>query len=445
MSRANDSVWTRRRFLHSSMTLASAAFTVPMFLERSAFAAAPRDVMLSSDPGVPDDRVLVVVQLGGGNDGLNTLVPFEDDAYYRVRPTIAIPKDEVLRLGQREVLGLHPAMESLKGLYDDGLLSIVRGVGYPNPNRSHFKSMDIWQTANLDGIGHGWLGRYVDAQCHGSPDEDERAGAGLERAEPGIAIGRSAPLALQGEQMKPVSFESADLFRWTGEDVHEALADPYSRLNGEDAVDAAALVDEMGGGSNASFLTRTALDARVVSDRIRKAVDARPLVQYPNSQLGQQLSMVGSMIRAGLKTRVYYVSHGSFDTHAQQGAGQGSHANLLRQYADGVAAFQRDLKAQGNDGRVLTMTFSEFGRRVGENGSRGTDHGTAAPMFLQGPMVEQGLLGRQPSLSDLDEGDLKFSTDFRGVYTDVLERWMGATARDVLGRRFRGPRVVARS
>jgi uncharacterized protein (DUF1501 family) len=199
-----------------------------------------------------------------------------------------------------------------------------------------------------------------------------------------------------------------------------------------------------GHGSNASFLTRTALDARVVSDRIRKAVEERPLVRYPNTRLGQQLMMVGSMIRAGLGTRVYYVSHGSFDTHAGQGGPQGNHANLLRQYAEAVAAFQGDLKAQGNESRVMTMTFSEFGRRVGENGSRGTDHGTAAPMFIQGPMVEQGLRGRQPSLTDLDQGDLKFNTDFRGVYSEVLEDWMGAQARDVLGQRFRGPRVLAR-
>lgn len=439
MTQPHDSVWTRRRFLHSSMTLASAALTVPIFLERSAFAAAPQDARLSSDPGIPDDRILVVVQLGGGNDGLNTLVPFEDDAYYRVRPTIAIPKDNVLRLGRRDELGLHPALDSLKGLYDEGLLSIVQGVGYPNPNRSHFKSMDIWHTANLDGIGDGWLGKYVDAQCHGSPEEDRLAENGEHTVEPGISIGREAPLALQGRTMKPVSFETADLFRWTGQDVHDALVDPYEKLNGEDAV-AAALSQT----PNASFLTRTALDARVMSEQIRKAVDASPLVRYPDTRLGQQLMMVGSMIRAGLGTRVYYVSHGSFDTHAGQGGAQGSHANLLRQYAQAVASFQADLKAQGNDSRVLTMTFSEFGRRVGENGSRGTDHGTAAPMFMQGPMVQHGLVGTQPSLTDLDNGDLKFKTDFRGVYTEVLENWMGAKARDVLGKSYRGPRAVSR-
>lgn len=444
----NASSWTRRQFIHTSL-MASAAVTVPMFLERSAFAAAPRSGGTSSQAGVPEDRVLVVVQLSGGNDGLNTVVPFGDSRYYNARAGIAIPERDVLKLTRSADVGLHPALTGLNELFDDGLLSIVQGVGYPNPNRSHFKSMDIWHTAETSGVGSGWLGRYLDAQCHGSPDEDARASkVGPCPPNPAIAIGREAPLAMQGRDVKPISFESEDLFRWTGQDLHESLIDPYHRLNGAegrdqedhdgDPLDAPARA----AGSNAEFLTRTALDAQIASADIRRAVRQGPSVGYPRTALGQQLAMVGAMIRAGLKTRIYYVSMGGFDTHARQGGSQGSHANLLRQFGDALATFYRDLKKQGNEGRVLTMTFSEFGRRVAQNGSNGTDHGTAAPLFLAGPMVRGGIVNRHPSLADLDQGDLKYTTDFRSVYTTLIEDWMGADGKDVLGKRFKAAGVL---
>jgi len=427
----NSRAFTRRRFLHNGLTLASAAVTIPYFLQRSATVLAQSQNGQTSLPGVPQDHILVVVQLAGGNDGLNTVVPFGDALYYRARPGIGIPEREVLKLKEGLGIGLHPRMTGLKELYDEGMLTVVQGVGYPNPNRSHFKSMDIWHTADTDGIGDGWLGRYFDNQCAGSPDGCS--------GHAGIAIGRTAPLAMEGRRFKPISFESEELFRWTGLDLHESMEKPYRKIISESPEEA------LDPNSAESFLVRTALDAQVASDQIRRAVGQRPLVQYPPNQLARQLQMVAAMIRAELATRVYYVSLGGFDTHAGQGGANGSHANLLDQFASSLRAFYSDLKAQGNDGRVLTLSFSEFGRRVGQNASNGTDHGTAAPMFLCGPMVRAGVHGAHPSLSDLDDGDLKFHTDFRSVYTAVLEGWMKADAEAVLGRKFKAVEVLKKA
>jgi len=405
------------------MTLASTAATVPFFLERSALAMTNWDAALSSAPGVPEDHVLVVVQLAGGNDGLNTVVPYSSSRYYTARPTIGIPEKEILKLGSTGV-GLHPKLAGLKSLYDDGLVSIVQGVGYPNPNRSHFKSMDIWHTARTDAHGKGWLGRYFDNECGGAPSSDI-----------GVAIGAEAPLAMQGAQIAPVTFESADAFQWRPASKRQALSKSYNDIMREGEISGVAP------GSNADYLMRTALDARLASDRIRKAVDRTALVDYPRSNLASQLKTVAAMIRAGLPTRVYYVTISGFDTHAAQGAANGRHGNRLAELGSSLRAFSRDLKASGDDVRTLTMVFSEFGRRVGQNASGGTDHGAAAPMLLVGPMVRPGVLNRHPSLSDLDSGDLKFSVDFRSVYAAALEHWMGADARAILGRRY--PRLNA--
>lgn len=430
----NTPAYSRRAFLSRGMVLASGAVTIPYFLQKSAVVLAQAtDPALSSQAGVPEDRILVVVQLAGGNDGLNTVIPFEDDAYYRARPGIGVPREQVLRLSAKQDVGVHPALAGVKSLYDDGLATIVQGVGYPNPNRSHFTSMDIWHTADTDAQGDGWLGRYFDNQCAGAPGGTPGGCSGHD----GIAIGREAPLAMQGRAFHPIAFETPDLFRWTGLDLHPAMAQPYDEiLKGE--LDPAIEAEN----SNAVFLTRTAMDAQIASDKIRRAVEQQPLAPYPNSGLARQLAMVASMIRAGLQTRVYYVSLGGFDTHAGQGAAQGQHANLLRQLGDAVAAFYADLQAGGNDGRVLTMSFSEFGRRVAQNGSGGTDHGAAAPMFLFGPMVRAGVAGRHPSLDNLDEGDLKFHTDFRQVYATVLGEWLRADATEVLGKRYKPVDIV---
>jgi uncharacterized protein (DUF1501 family) len=427
--------FTRRDFLRSGLVLASAAYSLPQFMHATAYGLPQAGPGMTSIPGVPEDHTLVVIQLSGGNDGLNTVIPWSDDAYRKARPGIGIAADKVLKLGDTGV-GLHPAMGQLRELYDEGLLGIVQGVGYPNPNRSHFKSMDIWHTADLTATGEGWLGRYFDSECCGFGKGE----SGTAEANPqvGVAIGQTAPLAMQGQRVKPLSFESADLFRWTGKDAAKHLAEPYDRLA---RAESPAGVDPS---SNRAFLTRTALDAQVSSDLIRKAVAAKPRVTYPNGDLARQLQMVGSMIAANLKTRVYYVTMGGFDTHSGQGGENGRHANLMRQYAEAVRAFMNDLKAQGNSGRVLTMTFSEFGRRVSQNASQGTDHGTAAPMMLLGPMAQPGVLTAHPSLTDLDAGDLKHTVDFREVYAGVLEKWLKGDSRKILEGSY-NPAPVIRS
>lgn len=442
----NSHAFTRRAFLSGSAKgaiLASAAATLPAFLQRSAFALAPKAGVASAPA---DERILVVVQLAGGNDGLNTVVPFMDSAYHKLRPSIGIGEKSVLRLaksGPTSGLGLHPQLAGMKELYDEGLMTLVQGVGYPNPNRSHFKSMDIWHTADTTATGNGWLGRYFDNECCGSAPHKNGAPPNNEQAKPkapnpmaGIAIGREAPLAMQGQTSKPIGFESPDLFRWLANDIDPALAERYSAINRAGSADAA---DPH---SNAAFLMRTALDAQISSDLIRKAVARRTPASYPGNELSRQLAMVGAMIKAGLSTRVYYVTLGGFDTHAGQGGEQGRHGQLMSQLGGALKAFYADLREQGNDGRVLTMSFSEFGRRVAQNASGGTDHGAAAPMFLFGPMVKAGVVGNHPSLTDLDEGDLKYGIDFRSVYAAILEDWLKADSRVVLEGSYRPASVI---
>jgi uncharacterized protein (DUF1501 family) len=427
----NDDAYTRRQFLHRGLTLASATATVPLFIERSAQSMMmPLHSMVSSQAGVPEDRVLVVVQLGGGNDGLNTVVPYGSREYNNYRPTLAIPapgngtpqRQAALPIDENTGIGLNPSFSAFKELMDEGVASIVQGVGYPNPNRSHFASMDVWHTGETSGRGNGWIGRYFDNTCNGTPVPE---GA--------ISIGRTAPLAMHGDIQKPVSFDSAELFRWMGEDLHESLSSPYHAINrGKPPTQ----VDQE---SQLGFLMRTSLDAQLASDRIRAAVAKRPLVSYPGSSLSQQLQMVAAMIRDGLGTRVYYVSIGGFDTHANQTF---THSRLLNELGGALNAFHKDLKAQDNANRVMTMVFSEFGRRVPQNASGGTDHGTAAPMYLVGDMVRPGLLGKHPSLTDLDERDLKYNVDFRSIYAAILEDWMGAPAGTVLNGQFRKAKVL---
>jgi uncharacterized protein (DUF1501 family) len=436
---SHETAYSRRVFIQQGLIFTSLACTTPMFLERTARGMMlPLGSTLTSRPGVPEDRVLVVVQLGGGNDGLNTVIPCFSDEYYRARPALAVPApgrggNAAIQLDQHAGVGLHPNFAAFKDLIDEGVASIVQGVGYPNPNRSHFTSMDIWHTADTMAKGHGWIGRYFDNTCNGAPDTER-----------GVAIGRTAPLAMIGRTRSPVTFESAELFRWAGSDIDPALSENYEKITRcRPAFDC----DPPAHGSQLDFLTRTALDAQLSSDRIRTAVARRPLVTYPNGQLAQQLQVVAAMIREGLATRVYYVTLGGFDTHANQ---PGQHANLLRQLGDSLKAFHGDLKAQGNSGCVLTMVFSEFGRRVAQNASQGTDHGTAAPMFFMGDMVRTertGVLGIHPPLNDLDQGDLRFNVDFRCLYAAVLEDWMGVSAADsqtILGARFRKANIIRR-
>jgi uncharacterized protein (DUF1501 family) len=433
----DTNAYTRRAFLQSSAMLASAALTVPAFIQSSAFALPSALPGLSSIAGVNQDNILVIVQLSGGNDGLNTVVPYRDDAYHRLRPSLALNLDNLHILSKNGLngasdLAFNKALTGFRELYDEGQCAIIQGVGYPNPNRSHFTSMDIWHTADTNGTGDGWIGKYIDAQCCGYGKGQSGQPDGSHALEPPIAIGRQAPLALSGRHMMPVSFESPDLFEWAGGKVSKEIIENHEKLTTLEE----KTMDE---NSNNAFLMRTAMDARISSKTIRDAVGAKPLVKYPRSDISKQLSMIGSMIRAGMKTRVYYASLGSFDTHASQ---PGNHAQLLGQLGDAMRAFQGDLAAQGNAERVTTMCFSEFGRRVGQNASNGTDHGTAAPMFLFGPKVQPGFHARHPSLTNLDNGDLKYGVDFRSVYAEILDKWMDAKSRDVLGGSYRHLRVL---
>lgn len=432
-------VHTRRDFIARGLTLLSGVATVPAFIDATAsslFAAEP-DAARGKKPARRDDqRILVVVQLAGGNDGLNTVVPYTHDAYYRARPRIAIAKQDALKLNDK--LGLHPAATGMKQLFDDGLLSIVQGVGYPNPDRSHFVATDIWSTASPNGQHHeGWIGRFFDCTCSGKDPCDPRLG---------IALTTEAPLALQGRRFSPVSFDSPDQLSWRGPDGSRAGQAAFEALNEAEEVPKGA--DRLTESGALAFLQRTAMDARASARQIQQAAGggggrAARLGRSPvggkvrrnGGQLGQQLAMVHRMIAADLPTRVYYVSLGGFDTHAGQ---LGRHQQLMTQLGDALVEFVDALKNDGLLDRVLIMTFSEFGRRVAENASQGTDHGAAAPLFVVGSGVQPGLIGQHPSLdpNKLDRGDVKWQIDFRAVYATVLQHWLGANARQILGGTF---------
>lgn len=430
---------TRRVFLQRGMTMLAVGATVPAFVNQTVMAIAnPADSPLTQLPTGKDGKILVVVQLSGGNDGLNTIVPYADDAYHRARPALRIEPKDVLKLN--DYVGLNSNLSPLKKLYDDGLMSVLQGVGYPNPNRSHFRSMDIWHSGQPEKeiVTTGWLGRYFDNTCTGADPH------------PGVSIGERLPLAMQAEKILPLSFERPESYKYNGADKAE-----YEKLNTRKVTDEVTTVVEtkkpsygsrkkqpaieITPASELDFLHRTAMDARVSSDQILKMTNTHQAGGYPGNEFGQGLKTIAAMIRGNLPTRVYYVSLGGFDTHAGQ---RGRHDNLMKQLADGLGAFWADMKEQGNGERVLMMTFSEFGRRVEQNASMGTDHGAAAPMFLFGPSVKAGVLGRYPSLVDLDQGDLKYNLDFRSVYATVLQEWLETPSKPILGSQFKALPVL---
>jgi uncharacterized protein (DUF1501 family) len=428
---------TRRQFLRTSALGAAAAWTLPVFLEKTFFAldAMAAEAATQAVTG-SDGTILVVLQMAGGNDGLNMVVPYGDDIYYRSRPKLALPADKILKLDH--YAGLNGKLTGLKSLFDEGHLAVVQGVGYPNPNRSHFRSTEIWQTASdADrNESEGWLGKYFDSCCAG--------------ADPtvGVAIGEQTPQAFASKTPTGVTFSRPEQFRWQpSEKSGGALSAEevfFRQLNGMD--DETAAVPSDGGSigtiagrnkpdqSALDFLERTALDAQLSSDKILAiARKYKSTIPYPPGPLAASLSMIARMIAGGLPTRVYYASQGGFDTHAGQ---LNAHDRLMGGFNDALTAFVADLKQQGNFDRVVLMTFSEFGRRVAENANGGTDHGAAAPMFVLGGKVKPGLFGKHPSMSELDHGDLKFSTDFRSVYGTILEKWLKAPSEVVLGRKF---------
>jgi uncharacterized protein (DUF1501 family) len=412
-------VSTRRVFLQKGLTLLAVAPTIPTFLDQTVMALNnPLDSKLTQQASGKDGKILVVVQLSGGNDGLSTVIPYGDDIYYQSRGSIAHPADKVLKIDN--YIGLHPDLTSLKSMYDSGDLAVVQGVGYPNPNRSHFRSMDIWHSAQpeIQQPSSGWIGRYFDNTCPGCDPHV------------GIAIGETLPLAMQGEKVMPLSFERPDSYRYTGRDKTD-----YIKLNQVDTqTPIASPSKQITPGDQLDFLHRTAMDAQLSSEEILRLTRSHAAPKaYPANEFGNGLKTIAAMIAGGLPTRVYYIALGGFDTHTQQ---LNRHDALMKQLSDGLGAFWEDLKQQKNNDRVLLMTFSEFGRRVVANASNGTDHGAAAPMFVMGSSIRQGIVSRHPSMTDLDQGDLKYVVDFRSVYASVLQNWLNTPSKPILGDQY---------
>jgi len=408
---------TRREFLNWGTGLIGFGLTVPTFLSDTllTLARAADGARTQSKPGVPEEHVLVVVQLAGGNDGLNMLVPFRNDFYYRARPSLAVPANRVLRIN--DDLGWHPEAQGFKALWDAGRLSIVQNVGYPNPNRSHFVSTRIWESASPDGrMADGWLGRYFDHSCKGNDPPNSRQA---------IVLVEEVPLALRGQRFQPICVDrpqtyGARLVQPRGVGKNERRSPTKTKSGKAESSD-----------STLDFLRRSALDAEVGAEEIRAA--ARTTVDgvaFPDTAFGRALRTVAVMISSGFTTKVYYVSLSGFDTHARQIA---SHPRLLAEAGEALGNLITALRRTGDSQRTLIMTFSEFGRRVEENASGGTDHGQAAPMLLLGDAVRAGVHGTAPKLDQLVEGDLTFETDFSQVYATVLREWLGADPNPLLG------------
>jgi uncharacterized protein (DUF1501 family) len=407
---------SRREMLRvglGGLSVVSLAGSMPMFVSRFAQAQTLAATQVSND------NVLVVVQLSGGNDGLNTIVPASSDVYHNVRRNIAL-KERLIKLN--DDLALNPGLSAFKELFDAGQLAIVNGCGYPEPNRSHFQSMAIWHTADPRGGGGtngGWLGHYLDHCCRGT---DHATNPTLSA----INIGNELPQALVNDGPPVPSIQSIDDFR--------VKTDPAIQYDAKRKEQLIRELNEIHGASPAlQFLSRQATNAIIEADQIRRLTAGyKPDANYPYG-LGQQLKLIAQLIAGNFGTRVFYCQIGGFDTHANQ---TGQHENLLAQVATSIKAFLDDLKAKGYADKVSVMCFSEFGRRVESNSSSGTDHGTAGPMFVAGGKVKGGLYGAYPSLTDLDNGDLKYTTDFRRVYTTMLEKWLNADPTVVLNNRF---------
>lgn len=435
---------TRRDFLRSTVLGASAAWTVPMFVERTfgQLHDGAKDLAIQPVTG-KDDTILVVLQLAGGNDGLNTLVPYADDAYHNARPRLAKKEKEIIRLSDH--VGLNSAMPFTASMFEEGNLGIVQGVGYPNPNRSHFVSTSIWETADpANRSATGWLGRYFDNACPGSDPTV------------GISFNKTQPESFGAVHNPGVCLNTPELYRWIHKGGEKAQAEEFfAELNQQDdesdedvpsdggsiAMPAGGKTGGIRGETNLAFLERVALDARMSSKTILElAAKHRTNVRYDGTPLARNLNLVSRMIAGGMPTRVYYVSHGGFDTHNQQ---ENSHDRLLGQLDSALKSFFTDLKQQGNDKRVVLMTFSEFGRRVAENASAGTDHGKASCLFVAGPAVKGGLHGSYPSLTELSEGDIKHTVDFRSVYGSLLGGWLKAPdMKPILGAKYPGMSLI---
>ncbi|MCC7372173.1 MAG: DUF1501 domain-containing protein [Chloroflexi bacterium] len=414
----------RREFLKHGVGLVTAGLVVPSFLAETArfLDGGVSVAQAATRAGDPSRKILVVVLLAGGNDGINTLVPYGDPLYYQGRPSIAVPREQVLKLDDR--VGLSPALKNLKARYDRGQVAVVQGVGYPNPNRSHFRAMDIWQTAVPDRIEPtGWLGRYL-----------QTCGCGTDKHLEGISVGTTVQKSFWTELTLVPAISNLAAFQFGG-----PRANPAARSYEVEALRRA--IGQSRGRPEEEFLrqaTQIALDDADTLGQVAQGYQTS--VDYPQSPIGESLKTIAQVIAGDVGTRVFFATLGGFDTHANQSATQ---QRLLTELDGSIEAFMQDVERLQRQDDVLLMTFSEFGRRVNENASNGTDHGTAEPLFMVGGGVKGGLHGRYPSLSDLDRFDLKHTTDFRTVYSSVLQDWLSVAPDAILGGTFGKLPVVA--
>ena len=391
----------RRDFLKIS-ALASASFMIPSFLKAS----------VRGLQGVnANEKVLIVVQLSGGNDGLNTVVPFRNDNYYVLRPKLAIKAKDVLKMNDE--LGLNPDMTGLKELCDNGYLAIVNNVGYPNPDRSHFRSMDIWQTASNSNeyLSSGWVGRYLDSECNGCNNYYHA-----------IEADETLSLALKGKTKTGLAFQDVERFYFMS---NKKLYNDYEKKSKAD----------INQNENVAYLYKILAEATSNAVLIHnKSKIYKSKQKYPDTQFAKNLKMISELIISGLETKIYYTSFSGFDTHVNQNNKQNV---LLKQYSEAIKAFTDDLKQNGRINDILILTFSEFGRRVQENASGGTDHGTASNVYLiSGSLKQKGITNSAPDLTNLDHGDLKYNVDFRSIYQNILKDWLSANPKSILTRDF---------
>lgn len=396
-------ILNRRRFLQVG-SLASASMMMPKFLKA-----------LEKDNLVPaGNKVLVVVQLSGGNDGLNTVIPYRNDIYYRMRPTLGIQRANALSL--TDEMGLHPALQGLKGLYDEGSLAILNSVGYPNPDRSHFRSMDIWQSASTssENWGDGWIGRFLDAQCKGC-DKPVQA----------LEIDDTLSLAMKGDLQKGLAVKDPDKLQAAANDrLFKELLQKEGK--GKITVDDHEPVDYL-----YKTMGATVSSAAYIKEQF-KTYKTKEI--FPSTELGKNMQTIARLIMSDISTKVYYVSHGAFDTHVNQLSAQ---QTQLHRLDEAIAALVKELKNNNRFQDVVIVTFSEFGRRVEQNAGGGTDHGTANNMFMiSGGLKQQGLLNESPDLEHLNEGDLQHKVDFKSVYATLLKKWLEADDAAILKRQY---------
>lgn len=390
----------RRTFIKRT-SLASSAFMVPVFLKPFESIAASTE----------QEQILIIIQLSGGNDGLNTIVPYRNDLYYSMRPGLSHDQATLIKVSDEQAF--HPALQPLQPFFDRGNMCIINSVGYPNPDRSHFRSMDIWQTASDadEYLTTGWIGRYIDSACNGCG-----------KPHSAIEVDDTLSLALKGQNQKGMAIKDVGrLYRSTQEPFFRNVANRAG--------------NEMLSESNLGYLYKTMVDTCSSADFIYNSTQHfKNSSLYPDTPFANQLKTISQLIQSGLSTKVYYVSQGSYDTHIAQ---KGQQERLLKQYAEGVAALLSDLKKSGFSDRVLIMTFSEFGRRVKQNASNGTDHGTANNVILFGEnFTKAGFYNQQPDLANLDNGDLKYQIDFRSVYATVLNKWLRTSETGIIPKQF---------